>query len=463
MMQRPHNIQAEQAVIGGVLMDNAALDRIGDMLAPEHFFDPVHQELWRIINRVVAGGQTATAIQLQHHVAEWPDITETMTAGQYVSLVASHAVTIFGVKNYAKTVRELATRRGLMTLGEDMAGAASESDDVPAQIADVESRLMQIQQTGANERPVLSLHDAAIEAVNQVSAAYQRGDGLAGLATGISTLDAMLGGLAPSDLIIIAGRPGMGKTALAVNVGANIAMRQDKRAVGIMSMEMAASQLALRVMSESAGIPAHRLRTGQVSDHDIGMLMRGAKALAAVPLYIDQSGGLTLAQVASRARRMKRQSKIELLIIDYLQLMAGGSIRGGNRTQEITEITTGLKALAKELDIPIVALSQLSRQVENRPDKRPQLSDLRESGSIEQDADIVLFVYREEYYLAQKQPDPAEAEHVEWQQKMSRARGKAEVIIGKQRHGPAGTVNLLFDRETTTFSDAPQAAEVRYA
>ena len=296
--------------------------------------------------------------------------------------------------------------------------------------------------------------------------AFERDGGLSGIATGMSDLDRMMGGLQSSDLVIVAGRPGMGKTALATNIAFNIAKAYEFRQkpdgshetvnggiVGFFSLEMSAEQLATRIIAEQSQVASYKIRRGDITEHDFHRVAEAAREMQQIPFYIDQTGGISIAQLTARARRLKRQRGLDMLVVDYLQLLSGSKSREGNRVQELTEITTGLKALAKELAVPVVALSQLSRQVESRDDKRPQLSDLRESGSIEQDADVVIFVFREEYYLKNKQPREGTEEFLTWQTDMERVHGRAEVIIGKQRHGPTGTVELAFEGEFTRFSN----------
>ncbi len=336
-----------------------------------------------------------------------------------------------------------------------------------AQIEDAERRLFELAETGRYDGGFESFGDAVRTAIDMAAAAYQRDGHLSGVATGLRDLDARMGGLQPSDLIIIAGRPGMGKTSLATNIAFNIAesyvpaqqadgsfKAANGGVIGFFSLEMSAEQLATRIISEQAEVPSSKIRRGDLTEADFEKLVACTQTLQKIPLYIDQTGGIAIAQLAARARRLKRQRGLDVIVIDYIQLMQGSSAKSSqNRVQEITEITTGLKALAKELSVPIIALSQLSRQVESRDDKRPQLSDLRESGSIEQDADVVMFVYREEYYLKNKEPKPGTIEYTQWENDMNEARGKAEVIIAKQRHGPTGSVSLAFHGEFTRFSD----------
>ncbi|MCB1419058.1 MAG: replicative DNA helicase, partial [Notoacmeibacter sp.] len=334
------------------------------------------------------------------------------------------------------------------------------------QIEDAERRLFELAETGRYDGGFQSFTDAVSLAIDMAGAAYQRDGHLSGISTGLRDVDKRLGGLQPSDLVILAGRPAMGKTSLATNIAFNIASAYEPAeqadgsvkankggVVGFFSLEMSSEQLATRIISEQTEISSSKIRRGEITETDFEKLVGCSQMMQRVPLYIDQTGGISIAQLSARARRLKRQRGLDVIVIDYVQLMQGSSKNSANRVQEITEITTGLKALAKELNVPIIALSQLSRQVESRDDKRPQLSDLRESGSIEQDADVVLFVYRDEYYLQNREPEEGTAEHQAWQEKMDKVRGKAELIIAKQRHGPTGTVDLAFEGQFTRFSD----------
>jgi len=357
----------------------------------------------------------------------------------------------------------------LITIGEDLVNTAYEAavDVSPRdQIEHTERKLYQLAESGRFEGGFQSFTAALTLAIHMAGEAFRRDGGLSGIATGMRDLDRQMGGLQKSDLLILAGRPGMGKTSLATNIGYNIARAYrgergedgtiravNGGVVGFFSLEMSAEQLATRVIAEQSGVPSFKIRRGDITEDEFARLHVAVQEMQTLPLHIDQTGGISIAQLASRARRLKRQHGLDLLIVDYIQLMTGASRKGDNRVQEMTEITTGLKALAKELDVPILALSQLSRQVENRDDKRPQLSDLRESGSIEQDADVVMFVFREEYYLKMREPKPGTEEHLKWQDDMDRVHGIAEVIIGKQRHGPTGTVPMQFDANVTRFSD----------
>jgi replicative DNA helicase len=465
----PHNIEAEQALLGAILVNNEAFYRVSDFLKPEHFFEPIHQKIYQIGGELVRAGKIANPVTLKTFLDASIDIGG-MNLGQYLARLAAEATTIINAEDYGRTVYDLSIRRDLIKVGEDMVNVAFDApvDFAPrAQIEDAERKLYELAETGRYDGGFQRFAQALTTAVDMAAHAYQRDGKLSGLATGLDDLDRMMGGLQPSDLIIVAGRPGMGKSSLATNIGYNIAKswRGEVRAdghthtvnggvVGFFSLEMSAEQLATRMISEQTGIPSNQIRRGNISEADFENIKDQTIEMQNLPFFIDETGGLSVAQLAARARRLKRQRGLDLLIIDYLQLLTGSSKRSSeNRVQEITEITTRLKALAKELNVPVMALSQLSRQVESRDDKRPQLSDLRESGSIEQDADVVLFVYREEYYHVMKKPLESDREKfAEWLSQSDKVHGKAEVIIGKQRHGPTGTVELAFEGSITKFS-----------
>jgi replicative DNA helicase len=465
----PHNIELEQALLGAIFVNNEALYRVSDFLEPRHFFEPIHQKLFEIAASLVRVGKTATPVTLKTFLPADIDIAG-LTVAQYLARLAAEATTVINAADYGRTIYDLAIRRSLIGIGEDIVNAAydSPSDSRPQdQIEEAERSLYELAETGRYDGGFQRFAQALSTAVEMAAHAYQRDGRLSGLATGLRDLDRMMGGLQKSDLVILAGRPGMGKTALATNFAYNVAkaweggVRADGRIestnggiVGFFSLEMSAEQLATRIISEQSEIASYRIRRGEIEPSDFDRIAGAAREIEQLPLYIDETGGLSIAQLAARARRLKRQRGLDLLVIDYIQLLAGSARRAAEgRVQEVTEITTSLKALAKELNIPILALSQLSRQVENRDDKRPQLSDLRESGSIEQDADVVLFVFREEYYLRNKEPRPGNQEYFDWQAEMEKVHGRAEVIIGKQRHGPTGTVALQFKADVTRFSD----------
>ena len=465
----PHNIELEQALLGAVLVNNEAFYRVSDFLEPRHFYNQLHQKLYELAGSLIRVGKTATPITLKTFLPGDIDING-LTVSQYLARLAAEATTVINAADYGRSIYDLALRRALIEIGEEMVNVAYDSpvDSRPQdQIEAAERGLYELAETGRYDGGFQRFAQALTTAVEMAAHAYQRDGRLSGLATGLKDLDRMMGGLQKSDLIILAGRPGMGKSALASNIAFNVAKvweggtRADGRIettnggiVGFFSLEMSAEQLATRIISEQAEIPSNRIRRGEIEPADFDRIAETARVMERIPFYIDETGGLSIAQLAARARRLKRQRGLDLLVVDYVQLLAGSTRRAmEGRVQEVTEITTSLKALAKELNIPVLALSQLSRQVENRDDKRPQLSDLRESGSIEQDADVVMFVFREEYYLRNKEPRPGSEEHFKWQQEMEAVHGRAEVIIGKQRHGPTGTVAMHFKGEMTRFSD----------
>jgi replicative DNA helicase len=446
----PHNIDAEQALLGAMLVNNEAHDRVSSFLDPHHFFDPLHQQIYETAAKLIASGKQATPVTLRTFFESAPPIEPGLTVPQYLGRLAANATTIINALDYGRTIHDLAIRRQLILIGEDMVNSAYDAPvDFPPdeQIEDVENRLFSLAETGKFGQGFMGFNVALTNAIEMANNAYQRAGGLSGISTGLRDLDSKMGGLQSSDLIILAGRPSMGKTALVTNIAFHVAKnykveRQpdgtdkvlDGAVVGFFSLEMSSEQLATRILAEQAEISSEKIRRGM----------------------INETGGISIAQLAARARRLKRQRGLGLLIVDYLQLLTGSKRTSEGRVQEVSEITTGLKALAKELNVPIIALSQLSRQVEQREDKRPQLSDLRESGSIEQDADVVMFVFREEYYVERTKPSEGTAEFQEWMAKMQMVSGKAEAIIGKQRHGPVGTVTLSFEGQYTRFGNLAQ-------
>ena len=468
--QAPHNIEAEQALLGAILINNEAFDRVSSFLEPHHFFEPLHSRIFEVVSKLVQGGKHVTPITLKSFFDNEPSIGD-VTVPQYLGRLAVHATSVINAEDYGRTIYDLSVRRDLILIGEDMVNVAYDSPvDMPPekQIEDSEQRLYGLAERGKYGSGFMAFSSALSDAIDMASKAYERQGGLSGISTGMRDLDRALGGLQRSDLLILAGRPSMGKTALATNLAFNVAKAYrtqlkpdgmeevaDGAIVGFFSLEMSAEQLATRIISEQAQISSEKIRRGMINDDEFHRLVAATKELQSLPLFIDHTGGITIAQLAARARKLKRQRGLGLLVVDYLQLLAGSAKKAGEgRVQEVTEITTGLKALAKELDVPIIALSQLSRQVENREDKRPQLSDLRESGSIEQDADVVMFVFREEYYAQRAEPSITKVEeHLKWQDLMDQVQGIGEVIIGKQRHGPTGTVRLQFTAEFTRFSD----------
>lgn len=465
----PHNAEAEAALLGAILVNNEAFYRVIDFLEPQHFFLAPHQKIFATASELIRGGKVATPITVKTYFSAAETIGE-MSVPAYLLRLHSDATSIVNVLDYAHMVYELALRRMLIGIGEDIVNVAYDGGvDMPAgaQIETAEKQLYSLAEKGRTEQGFGEFSTALQLALQMASAAYERDGHLSGLPSYFRNLDSRMGGLQNSDLIILAGRPAMGKTSLATNIAYNVARHwrggpgpnntmetEAGGIVGFFSLEMSSEQLATRILAEQSGVSSSRIRRGDIKAHEFEQVVIASQQMHSIPLYIDQTGGISIGQLAARARRLKRQKGLDLLIIDYLQLLQGSSRRSNeNRVQEITEITTGLKALAKELAIPVIALSQLSRQVEAREDKRPQLSDLRESGSIEQDADVVMFVYREEYYLQNKEPKPGTEEHVAWREEMDRVHGLAEVIIGKQRHGPTGTAKLTFEAELTRFGD----------
>ena len=467
--QAPHNLEAEQALLGAILVNNEALDRVSGFLSPDHFFDPLHGRIFETLATLIHAGKTATPITVKTFFENVEPIDSNMTVPQYLGRLAANATTIINAAEYGRTVYDLSTRRSLIIIGEDMVNTAYDSavDHAPkVQIEEAEGRLYSLAEQNKYGQGFETFRTALTNAIDMANSAFQRSGHLSGAATGLTDLDNKLGGLQRSDLIIIAGRPSMGKTALATNIAYNVAKayRGERRPdgametldggiVGFFSLEMSSEQLATRILSEQTEIGSEKIRRGMIEEAEFRKLSEVASEMSRIPLFIDQTGGITIAQLSARARKLKRQHGLDIVVVDYLQLLSGSKARSDNRVQEITEITTGLKALAKELNVPIIALSQLSRQVENREDKRPQLSDLRESGSIEQDADVVMFVFREEYYVERTKPAEGTPEFADWMSKMSQVSGKAEVIIGKQRHGPVGTVELSFEGQFTRFGN----------
>ena len=464
----PHNVEAEQALLGAVLVNTEAFYRVSDFLMPEHFYEPVHREIYEVIGKIIRAGKAATPITVKTYLPE--SLIAEVTVPQYLARLAAEATTVLNAADYGQTVYDLAIRRTLIQIGEEMTATAYDADvemTAPKQIEEAEKSLFDLAEKGRYDGGFQSFNVALTEAIKMAGEAYQRDGSLSGTATGLTDLDRLMGGLQRSDLIILAARPAMGKTALATNIAFHVARTwrggttpdghrktEDGGQVGFFSLEMSAEQLATRILAEQAEISSSDIRRGNIHESQFSRLVDVSNMLSTIPLFIDDTGGISVSQLAARARRLKRQKGLDLLIVDYLQLLSGSSKKASeNRVQELTEITTTLKALAKELEVPIIALSQLSRAVENRDDKHPQLADLRESGSIEQDADVVLFVYREEYYLKNKEPKEGTPEHLAWQGEMEAVHGRAEVIIGKQRHGPTGTVQLSFEAQFTRFGN----------
>ena len=463
----PSNLEAEQALLGAILFDNAAYERIGDALKAPHFYEPFHQRLFAAMEEHIRKGQLAEPIVLVERFRRDPGFEE-LGGLRYLADLVDRAPPAANAADYARVIHDLALRRELIRLGGDISAQANGDVESSAkdQIEQAEQQLYALAETGSSSTGFVNFADALRGAVEMAAEAYSRDGGLAGLSTGLMDLDKILGGLHPSDLVILAARPSMGKSSLAMNIAFHAARNYawepqvdgskktvNGGVVAFFSLEMSAEQLAMRLLAEVSGVPSDRVRKGEIDASEFGQVREAAIEIQDAPLYIDDTGGIPMAQLAARARRLKRTVGLDLLVVDYLQLITAGSGKSDNRVQEVSEITQSLKALAKELSVPVMALSQLSRQVENREDKKPQLSDLRESGSIEQDADVVMFIYREAYYKSRTEPREGTPEHLTWQEEMDQIRHVAEVIIGKQRHGPIGNVKLHFNENITKFGN----------
>ena len=464
----PANIEAEQALLGAILVNNRAYEQVSEFLRPEHFTDQLHGRIFDAIGKQLERGQEANPTTLQFFFENDESVSK-VGGLSYLTRLAASAVTVINASDYGNTVHDLFLRRQLIDLGEDTVNEAYAPDLEDAavnQIERAEQRLYELATVGDYQGGFRDFTSVLTEAINIAEAAYKRDGQLTGVGTGLTDMDNLLGGLHPSDLIILAGRPSMGKTALATNIAYHAANAfktevddlgketvTDGAMVAFFSLEMSAEQLATRILSEKSGVGSELIRRGKMSDKEFEKLVEATHELQRAKIYIDDTPALTVSALRTRARRLKRQHGLGLIVIDYLQLVSGTSTRSDNRVQEVSEITRGLKTLAKELNVPVIALSQLSRQVEQRDDKRPQLSDLRESGSIEQDADVVMFIFREEYYVSRREPREDTPEHHAWQEEMDQVHNLAEVIIAKQRHGPTGRVLLHFNAMLTKFSN----------
>lgn len=460
----PHNQEAEQGLLGALMTDNQALEKVNEILRPEHFFFPAHTRIYTAIEKLIDKGQVADATTLKNYFETDQDL-EPVGGADYLFSLAENFGFVFNVSNYAKTIYDLHMRRELIRLGRDVVDESFQHDldKTPDDLIEqTETRLFNMADTGSSQTGFTTIRDSVNEAIRIAEESFHRDSQVSGVTTGLKDLNEMTGGLQPSDLLILAARPSMGKTSLAMNIAYNAASAYAKSGgkegarTCFFSLEMSSDQLAARLLGERSGISSAEIRKGNVKKHELQQFIEASHELSQIPLYIDDTPALSIGAVRTRARRQLRQHGCDLIIVDYLQLLRGsGSAQSeANRVQEVSEITRGLKAIAKELSVPVLALSQLSRAVENREDKRPMLSDLRESGSIEQDADIVMFIYREEYYLERTQPDIDNAEKfAAWQERMDKVLNVAEVIIAKQRHGPVGTVRTFFDPKLTRFSD----------
>ena len=473
----PRNLEAEQALLGAILVNNRAYERVSEFLRPEHFADPIHGRIFAACARLIERGQIADGTTLKHVFDTDPDFAE-IGGADYIARLARAAVTVINAGEYGRIVHDLHLRRRLIDLGEDTINDAYDTRTEATatdQIQTAEQKLYDLATAGDFEGGFRPFHEAMASAIDMAQSAFQREGKLAGVATGFKKLDLLLGGLHPSDLLVLAARPSMGKTALATNIAFNAAKAYreivdeannrhvaDGAVVGFFSLEMSAEQLATRILAEEAQVPSEKIRKGELTHEDFERVVRASQELQRAPFFIDDTPALTISALRTRARRLKRQHQLGLIVVDYLQLVdSGAGRRDGNRVLEISEITRGLKTLAKELNVPVLALSQLSRAVEQREDKRPQLSDLRESGSIEQDADVVMFIFREEYYLERAQPREGTPEHDEWLAKMDLVHNLAEVIVAKQRHGPTNKVALSFEGKYTRFADLQEDDRAR--
>ena len=452
----PNNIEAEQSVIGSVLVSNEIFDEINMMVASKNFYDPMHQKIFAAIEKLIYSGMLANPITLKNHFENEKD---EINIPEYLVKITKFSTSSRQTIEYSKLIYDLFVKRELIKISENVIDAAQLNDldqDGQSIIENFEKSLFDLAEKGSFSSSLVKFDEAMKMTIEMASNAYKNDEGIVGVPTGLTDLDDRLGGLHKSDLLIIAGRPSMGKTALATNIAFNAAKKiQDdgrKSTIAFFSLEMSSEQLSTRILAEQSRIKSNDIRRGRISEDQFDKFIETSKNISELPLYIDETPAISIAALSNRARRIKRLYGLDMVVVDYIQLMRAANFRDG-RVQEISEITQGLKALAKELSVPVLALSQLSRAVESRDIKKPQLSDLRESGSIEQDADVVMFVYREAYYLEKLEPRPATVEHAEWQSKMNEVSNLAEIIIGKQRHGPTGNIMLEFEPMFTKFKD----------
>jgi len=453
----PNNIEAEQAVIGSILVTNEIFDEINTIIESSNFFDPMHQKIYGAIENLIYKGMLANPITLKNY---FEDEKDELDVPEYLVKITKFSTSVRQTIEYSKIIYDMFVRRELIKISEETIDTAKINDlNTNGQniIEKSERLLFDLAEKGSFNSSLVKFDSAMKQTIEMASAAYKNEGGIVGVPTGLRDLDDKLGGLHQSDLIIIAGRPSMGKTSLATNIAFNAAKNiQDtgkKSSIAFFSLEMSSEQLSTRILSEQARIGSNDIRRGRISNEQFDQFLETSKNISELPLFIDETPAINIAAMSNRARRIKRLHGLDMIVVDYIQLMKGTSTNKDGRVQEISQITQGLKAIAKELAIPVLALSQLSRQVEQRDDHKPQLADLRESGSIEQDADVVMFVYREGYYLQRKEPREATVEHAEWQAKMNEVSHLAEIIIGKQRHGPIGKVTLEFEERFTKFKD----------
>jgi len=453
----PNNIEAEQAVIGSILVNNDIFDEINTIISSNNFYDPMHQKIFEAIESLIYKGMLANPITLKNYFEGEKD---DLNVPEYLVKITKFSTSVRQSIEYSKIIYDMFVRRELIKISEQTIDSAKINDlDTNGQsiIESSERLLFDLAEKGSFNSSLVKFDEAMKQTIEMASAAYKNEEGIVGVPTGLRDLDDKLGGLHQSDLIIIAGRPSMGKTSLATNIAFNAAQKLQnsgkKSTIAFFSLEMSSEQLSTRIISEQARISSNDIRRGRISDDQFDKFLETSKNISELPLYIDETPAISIAALSNRARRIKRLFGLDMIVVDYIQLMRGTSFNKDGRVQEISQITQGLKAIAKELSVPVVALSQLSRQVEQRDDHKPQLADLRESGSIEQDADVVMFVYREGYYLQRKEPREATVEHAEWQAKMNEVAHLAQIIIGKQRHGPIGNVTLEFEERFTKFKD----------
>ncbi len=454
----PNNIEAEQSVIGSILVSNEIFDEINMILTSKNFYDPMHQKIFSAVEKLIYSGMLANPITLKNYFEKEKD---EINVPDYLIKITKFSASSRQTIEYSKLIYDLFVKRELIKISENVIDTAQLNDldkDGQSIIENFEKSLFDLAEKGSFSSSLVKFDEAMKMTIEMASNAYKNDEGIVGVPTGLTDLDDRLGGLHKSDLLIIAGRPSMGKTALATNIAFNAAKKiQDdgrKSTIAFFSLEMSSEQLSTRILAEQSRIKSNDIRRGRISEDQFDKFIETSKNIAELPLYIDETPAISIAALSNRARRIKRLYGLDMVVVDYIQLMRASNYKDG-RVQEISEITQGLKALAKELSVPVLALSQLSRAVEQRDDKKPQLSDLRESGSIEQDADVVMFVYREAYYLERKEPQPATVDHAEWQSKMNDIANRAEIIIGKQRHGPTGNVFLEFEAMFTRFKDIP--------
>ncbi len=455
----PSNLEAEQALIGSILVNNDIIDEVSNIVNSEKFFDPIHKKIYEVIENLNNKGMIANPITLKNHFENDVGLSEVGGVDYLIKLTRFSSSNRQAI-DYAKVVHEMYVRRELVSIADNISEDSREEEtDKSGEniIEDAEQSLYRLAERGNFSQSYIKFNKALDQTIEMATLAMKSDRGVVGVPTGLTDLDEKLGGLHKSDLVIIAGRPSMGKTALATNIAyyaaRNIHDNNEKTSVAFFSLEMSSEQLSTRILSEQARIQSNDIRRGKATEEQLNKYIEISRDIYDLPLYIDETPAITISALSNRARRLKRLFGLNLIVVDYIQLMRTHSKKNEGRVQEISEITQGLKALAKELNVPVVALSQLSRAVETRDDKVPQLSDLRESGSIEQDADVVLFVYREQYYLERKQPKLGSIEHAEWQSKMNDINGLADIIIGKQRHGPTGNIQVEFEGMYTKFKD----------